>query len=146
MVQNQDHHHYYKIPYRVPLVRLERSVGNKQLATSTSQNWHSCLQAERKNSQHQGLIYLLSQISTNLSVNCEEEMRIPLRVEGLTSKEIDTPGFGELGERTWELGKLSNTETISVISHIFFERGKWENFDQIFGENLCISPQRGFCR
>ena len=42
----------------------------------------------------------------NLRVNWEEEMSTPLRAAGFTSKEIDTPGFGELGDRTWELEKL----------------------------------------
>ena len=37
---------------------------------------------------------------TNLRLNWEEEMRTPSRFAGLTSSEMETPGFGELGERT----------------------------------------------
>ena len=38
--------------------------------------------------------------STYLKLNWEEEMRTPSRFPGLTSSEMETPGFGELGERT----------------------------------------------
>ena len=40
------------------------------------------------------------QDGTYLKLNWEEEMRTPSRFAGLTSSEMETPGFGELGERT----------------------------------------------
>ena len=37
---------------------------------------------------------------TYLKLNWDEEIRTPSRFAGLTSSEMETPGFGELGDRT----------------------------------------------
>ena len=67
--------------------------------------------------------------STYLKLNWEEEMRTPSRFAGLTSSEMETPGFGELGERTcgyffnvlWIYAHLITALEKFAASHPFFK-------------------------